>query len=173
MGKADPSSRGQRTPPVPSRSAAFDVHGPLSGQSAAAEGILRALPGWFGIEAALVDYARAADAGPTFFAEAGGVSIGFATLRATSECAVELHVIAVLPEWHRHGVGGALLEHTEAYALGKGFEILHVKTLAPCDPDPGYAATRAFYLAWGFQPLEVLPQVWGPENPCLLLVKSL
>ena len=46
-----------------------------------------------------------------------------------------------------------------------------MKTLAPDHPDPGYAATRAFYTSVGFRPLEVLPQVWGPENPCLLLVR--
>jgi hypothetical protein len=48
-----------------------------------------------------------------------------------------------------------------------------VKTLAPSDPDPGYEATRAFYAAAGFRPLETLPQVWGPENPCLLMVRPL
>ena len=46
-------------------------------------------------------------------------------------------------------------------------------TLAASDPDPNYAATRAFYAALGFLPLEELPQVWGPENPCLLLVRTL
>ena len=39
----------------------FSVRGPLFGQGEAAERILRALPGWFGIEAALQDYVRAAD----------------------------------------------------------------------------------------------------------------
>ena len=173
MSEAGSSDGGRRTAPTPGGSASFVVRGPLSGQGAAAEGILRALPEWFGIEAALVEYARAAEAGPTLVAEAGGESIGFATLAATSECAVELHVIAVLPQWHRRGVGGALLKQAEVHARAEGFELLHVKTLAPSDPDPGYAATRAFYLARGFRPLEVLPQVWGPENPCLLLVKSL
>lgn len=173
MSVAGPSGGGGRTAPTPGGSAAVAVRGPVSGQGAAAEGILRALPAWFGIEAALVEYARAAAAGPTFVAEAGGEVVGFATLAATSECAVELHVIAVLPRWHRRGVGGALLDRAEAHARAEGCELLHVKTLAPSDPDPGYAATRAFYLARGFRPLEVLPQVWGPENPCLLLVKPL
>jgi len=44
---------------------------------------------------------------------------------------------------------------------------------APRDPDPGYARTRAFYAAMGFEPLEEIVQVWGPDNPCLLLVKRL
>ena len=42
------------------------MRGPLPGMGAAAERILRALPGWFGIEAALQDYVRAADELDTF-----------------------------------------------------------------------------------------------------------
>jgi len=164
------------------------VRGPLGGEGAAAERILRALPAWFGIEEALVAYARAADAGPTFVAEVAGAPegdaagarradtgaiVGFLTLHTTSDCAVELHVMAVLPGWRRHGVGRALVGAAAAHARAKGFELFHVKTLAASDPDAGYAETRAFYLSQGFRPLEVLPQVWGPENPCLLLVRGL
>ena len=149
------------------------IRGPLAGQGALAEGILRALPDWFGIESAIVDYARAADEGPTFVAEAGGETIGFVTLKPTSTDAVEVHVMAVLPHAHRRGVGAALVERAAAHARAQGFALLHVKTLAPSDPDPNYAATRAFYAAVGFVPLEELPQVWGPQNPCLIMVRAL
>ena len=149
------------------------VRGPLSGQGALAEGIMRALPGWFGIEQAIVDYARAADELPTFVAEAGGEAVGFLSLRPTSAHAVEVHVMAVLPGEHRRGAGRALVERAAAYARAEGFALLHVKTLAPSDPDLSYAATRAFYAAVGFLPLEELPQIWGPENPCLLMVRAL
>jgi len=149
------------------------IRGPLSGQGALAEGILRALPDWFGIESALIDYARAADELPTFVADRGEQTAGFLTLKPTSTHAVEVHVIAVLPGEHRRGVGRALVERAADYARAEGFSLLHVKTLAPSDPDPSYAATRAFYAAVGFLPLEELPQVWGPENPCLLMVMVL
>ena len=149
------------------------VHGPLGGQGAAAEGILRALPGWFGLEDALVAYARAADEGPTFVAEVEGQAVGFITLMPTSFHALEVHVMAVLPGEHRRGVGRALVERAATHARAEGFALLHVKTLAASDPDPGYAATRAFYGAVGFVPLEELPQIWGPENPCLLMVMAL
>ena len=158
----------------------FDVKGPLCAQGSAAERILRALPGWFGIESALLEYARAADVLPTFVAvaadpgdDAGDETIGFVSLKATSEDALELHVMGVLPAWRRRGVGRALVERAESHARGEGFSLLHVKTLAPSDPDPGYTATRAFYAAVGFLPLEVLEEVWGPENPCLLMVRPL
>ena len=151
----------------------FAIRGPLRGQGALAEGILRALPDWFGIEQALVDYARAADELPTFVAEAAGGAVGFLTLKPTSAHAIEVPVMAVLPGEHRHGIGRALVERATAYARAGGYALLHVKTLAPSDPDPGYAATRAFYAAVGFLALEELPQVWGPQNPCLLMVRAL
>ena len=83
-GGASLEPRTDRWPPRP-----LTIRGPLSGQGAVAEGILRALPDWFGIEEALVDYARAADELPTFVAEAGGEPVGFLTLRPTSSAAVE------------------------------------------------------------------------------------
>jgi GNAT superfamily N-acetyltransferase len=166
------------------------IRGPLLGQGAAAERILRALPGWFGIESSLVGYVRAADGLPTFVAVLPDAArerekapdtrqvqpdwvVGFVTLKETSADALELHVMGVLPGWHRHGAGRALVEHAASYARAEGFSLLHVKTLAPSHPDPGYAATRAFYAAAGFLPLEVIPEVWGPDNPCLLLVRPL
>lgn len=164
------------------------VEGPLRGQRAAAERILRALPAWFGIESALLDYAAAADELPTFVARepvagrgpageaepgTGDPLVGFLTLRPTSPHAAEVHVLAVLPDHHRRGIGRALMERAAEYARAEGRTLLHVKTLAPSDPDPGYAATRRFYEALGFVPLEELPQVWGPENPCLIMVRPL
>lgn len=164
--------------------AGLSVRGPLLGQGEAAERILRALPGWFGLEDSVQEYVRAADELETFVAvvsrpACGGHEfrpdqvLGFVTLKETSESAVELHVMGVLPAWRRRGAGRALVERAAAYARAEGFSLLHVKTLAPSHPDEGYAETRAFYQAMGFRPLEVLPQVWGPENPCLLLVRPL
>lgn len=149
------------------------IRGPLTGQGAPAESIMRALPAWFGIEAAIVDYARSADELPTFVAGAGERTVGFVTLKPTSAFAMELHVMGVLPAWHRRGIGRVLVERAAAYARSQGAAFLHVKTLAESDPDPGYAATRRFYEAMGFVPLEELPQVWGPENPCLIMVRAL
>ena len=163
----------------------FSIRGPLLGQGEAAERILRALPGWFGIEASVLDYVRAAEELETFVALVDRPAcgrrdevrpdevIGFVTLRETSTDAMELHVMGVLPTWHRRGIGRALVERAASHARAEGCSLLHVKTLAPDHPDPGYAATRAFYASVGFRPLEVLPQLWGPENPCLLLVRPL
>jgi hypothetical protein len=53
-----------------------------------------------------------------------------------------------------------------------GARFLLVKTLSPREPDPNYAQTRAFYLAMGFEPLTDL-DLWGPENPALLMIRTL
>jgi GNAT superfamily N-acetyltransferase len=152
---------------------AVTVRGPLTGQGAVAERILRALPGWFGIEESVLAYVRAADEHPTFVAECGGEAAGFVTVKRTSDHAAELHALGVLPGRHRRGVGRALVERAAAHAAAEGCGLLHVKTLAPSHPDPGYAATRAFYETMGFLPLEELPHLWGPDDPCLIMVRCL
>lgn len=58
-------------------------------------------------------------------------------------------------------------------ALRRGLRFLTVKTLASSHPDQNYAATRRFYEAIDFLPLEVLPTLWGTENPCLLMIRPL
>jgi GNAT superfamily N-acetyltransferase len=78
----------------------------------------------------------------------------------------------VLPEQHQRGVGSALLAAAEAALRQGGIEYLQVKTLGPSRESEGYAATRRFYEARGFVPIEEFPDLW-PGNPCLLLVKKL
>jgi len=46
-----------------------------------------------------------------------------------------------------------------------------IRVKAPVSP--GYAATRRFYEAIAFEPIEVFPALWGPDNPCLLMLKGL
>jgi XTP/dITP diphosphohydrolase len=50
---------------------------------------------------------------------------------------------------------------------------LTVKTLAPEAGDLHYARTHRFYAAQGFLPVETFPTLWNPENPCLMLGKTL
>jgi ribosomal protein S18 acetylase RimI-like enzyme len=149
------------------------VDGPLLGQAAVCEPILRALPGWFGIEEATAQYVRDIDALPTFLALTGGEVVGFLTLKRHTAFSAEIHVMGVHPAYHRRGAGRALVCAAEAYLQGQGVEYLQVKTLSDTHPDEGYALTRAFYLAVGFRPLQELPKLWGEENPCLQMVKAL
>jgi ribosomal protein S18 acetylase RimI-like enzyme len=149
------------------------VRGPLSGQGSACETVMRSLPAWFGIEQAIVDYATAVNELPTFVAEGGGAVIGFLAVKQTSTCAAEVHVMAVRREAQRRGLGRALLSAAEAHLRESGTEIMHVKTLSDSVDSPPYAETRAFYLAMDFKPLEEIPQIWGDDNPCLIMVKVL
>ena len=57
--------------------------------------------------------------------------------------------------------------------MAQGVRYLTVKTLAADHPDPHYAATRRFYEALGFEPLEVFPTLWDADTPCLLMLKCL
>jgi len=135
------------------------VQGSFLAQSKACEPILRALPQWFGIEAANVQYLKEIEELPTFLAEVDGRVLGFLTLRQHSEYAAEIHIVGVRPEAHRQGIGRTLLAEAEKYLRQRGVEYLQVKTLSPAHPDEGYARTRAFYQAMGFRPLEAFPEL--------------
>ncbi len=80
--------------------------------------------------------------------------------------------MAVDPAEHRHGAGRALVTALERDLIADGVRLLQVKTLGPSRPDAGYARTRKFYQAMGFEPVEEITGLW-PENPCLIMVKPL
>lgn len=97
--------------------------------------------------------------------------IGFISLRRTDTAAIEISWLAVLPNYHRQGIGSRLvLEALKNYAV-KGFTICYVKTLAETADDSGYDKTRAFYKKLGFQTLEIISPYpgWTKENPCQIL----
>jgi predicted kinase/GNAT superfamily N-acetyltransferase len=145
----------------------------VSGSGETCRQVLSALPRWFGIPQSVEDYVAMADRSPTIVASLGGRDIGFLTLVRHSPFAAEVHVMGVLSDFHRHGIGTQMLEHAERLLVADGVELLQVKTLSATKPDEGYEQTRAFYLASGFRPLEELPDLWDPENPALQMVKVL
>ncbi len=149
------------------------IQGPLLGQSARCEPIMRALPDWFGIEEALVRYINEVEHLPTFIACQDEQVIGFLSVKQHNPYSAEIHVLAIIKEMHRQGVGRQLLDQAERYLRARNVEFLQLKTLSDSHPDEGYAKTRAFYLAVGFRPLEELTTLWGEQNPCLLMVKRL
>lgn len=151
----------------------FTIEGPSLEQTADSAPILRALPEWFGIEAAILQYEREINNLPTFLAKSDEQVLGFLSLKQHNSYSAEVYVMGVRPETQRGGIGRALVEAAEAHARGLGIEYMQVKTLGPSNPDPGYARTRAFYEALGFRPLEELRQIWDKQNPCLIMVKRL
>jgi ribosomal protein S18 acetylase RimI-like enzyme len=131
--------------------------------------ILDALPGWFGLPDAVDRYVQEVPELPTFAVDRDG----FLSLKEHTDAAAEIYVMGVRPESHRRGIGTALLEAAEAFLRERGIEYLQAKTLGPSHPSEHYAATRAFYAARGFRPLEELTEIWGKDNPCLIMVKRL
>jgi len=130
--------------------------------------VLRSLPEWFGIEDATAAYIADVRELETFAVD----DAAFLSVKQHNPRAAEVLVMGVVPEAHRQGLGTALLAAAEAALRGRGVEYLHVKTLGPSRESEHYAATRRFYEARGFVPLEELLELW-PGNPALLLVKRL
>jgi ribosomal protein S18 acetylase RimI-like enzyme len=147
------------------------IQGPFLRQSQVCEPILRSLPDWFGIESALQRYVVEIDTLPTFIALMEQKVVGFLTLKQHTAYAAEIYVMGLYPEVHRRGLGRALVQHAENTLSQAGVDYLQVKTLSPSREDEHYARTRAFYYTVGFRPLEEIEQLWGDENPCLLMVK--
>ncbi len=137
------------------------------------EDILRSLPEWFGIEESLRKYIEETRTRPMFIAKESGSIAGFLTLTLHNEFTGEIHVMGIKKEYHRKGLGKALVEYAVSYLLKRKYEFLTVKTLSPSRDCPEYEKTRKFYLALGFKPLEEFKTLWGKDNPCLFLVKNL
>jgi ribosomal protein S18 acetylase RimI-like enzyme len=137
------------------------------------EKILRALPQWFGIESAILDYIRDVQSMPMYVAEVESELAGFVSLKEHTPQAAEVYVMGVLSQFHRRKVGRLSLEHAEKDLSHKGFQYLTVKTLSPSRVDEYYDRTRRFYLARGFTPVEEFKTLWGKHNPCLFLVKKI
>jgi GNAT superfamily N-acetyltransferase len=144
-----------------------------TGRDAVCRTILEALPDWFGIPEALENYVHDAKTMTLVAGRRDGRIVGMVALNRTSEATIDMHVIGVLKPYHGQGIGKALVEAATRRALAEGARLLSVKTLGASHPDTDYAATRAFYLAAGFLPVEEFAQIWGPDNPCLLMVKPI
>jgi GNAT superfamily N-acetyltransferase len=153
--------------------APLQLLGPELRRAADCEAVLRSLPRWFGIEDALLMYARDSATMPTFAIEQRERLLAFVTLHQHFPQACEIHCIAVAADARGQGLGGRLLRHAEHWAQAQGVRFLQVKTVADSSPSPEYAETRRFYAAMGYTPLEVFPTLWSPHNPALQMVKLL
>jgi GNAT superfamily N-acetyltransferase len=150
-----------------------NIEGPYFEKAAVCVPILRSLPDWFGIEAAIIHYSTEIDFLPTFLAFEAEHVIGFASLKQHTHYSAEIYVMAVLLGVHRKGIGRALMSQSQNWLKNRGVEYLQVKTLGPSHPDESYAKTRAFYEEMGFRPFEEFKQIWDENNPCLIMVKKL
>lgn len=135
--------------------------------------ILRELPDWFGIPESIDRYIAEVAELPFFVAETDEKVTGFICIRPTSKSTAEIHVMGILKEYHRLGIGKALFRACYDWCRESGYAFLQVKTLSASHPDKSYADTRKFYEAMGFQELECVPEIWGEENPCQIMVMNI
>jgi N-acetylglutamate synthase-like GNAT family acetyltransferase len=133
------------------------------------DAIIASLPDWFGLQEGIDECAEAVRTQPGLVCERAGRVVGFLTVVRPSEVTAEISWLAVHADDRGSGAGTKLVEGLAADLGGTAVRLLLVKTLSDReDPGPEYAATRAFYLARGFQPAAEL-DLFGPENPIQLL----
>lgn len=133
--------------------------------------ILEALPEWFGIPEARENYIRESADEIMLVSSEGGEPDGFLCLKETGRDTLELAVMGVLKEYHRQGVGTALVQAAKRMARERGYSFLQVKTVQ-MGRYPEYDATNRFYLSLGFKEFEVFPTLWDEWNPCQIYVMS-
>jgi GNAT superfamily N-acetyltransferase len=151
----------------------MQIIGPALDRAVDCEAVLRSLPRWFGIEHALLMYARDTAVMPTFALAEGPDLFGFVTLREHFPEAWDIHCIAIKSVARGQGHGSRLLAHAEEWLRQRGVRFLQVKTVAATSPSREYAETRKFYDRRGFTPIEVFPTLWDPHNPALQYIKVL
>ncbi|MDI9513469.1 MAG: GNAT family N-acetyltransferase [Clostridiaceae bacterium] len=133
--------------------------------------IMHALPDWFSPPEDIDRKSVIHRDMPFFAAFDGDKAIGFIALKIHNKYTMDMFNLGVLQEYHRQGVGHAMLEAVEDYGRKNGFKFITVKTLDASAQYEPYERTRAFYFKNGFYPLEVFPLFWNEENPCLFLAK--
>ena len=134
--------------------------------------ILEALTDWFEVEESREKYIK--ESGDQIFIadKEGDEYTGFLCLKETGKATVELAVMGVLKEYHRNGIGRQLVDEAIKVAKDAGYEFFQVKTVK-LGMYEDYDRTNYFYLSCGFKEFEVIPELWGEENPCQIYVMSL
>lgn len=134
--------------------------------------VLEDITDWFGVVESREKYIRDSADRAFFAARCGGEDAGFACLKKTGPLAAEIAVMGVKKAYHRRGLGRALVLAAKGYAADAGMRMLQVKTV-----EDGvwaeYDLTNKFYRSMGFEKLEVIPELWGPEDPCQIYVMTL
>ena len=134
--------------------------------------ILEALPDWFGLPEAREEYIVNSVNQQFFAAVKEGKPIGFLCLKQTGKDTVEVAVMGVLKEFHRHGIGRKLFMKAREKAIKDGFSFIQVKTVQMGQYD-NYDNTNKFYTSLGFKEFEIFPTLWDEWNPCQVYVMVL
>lgn len=137
-----------------------------------ARSILETLTDWFGITESREQYIKDCEEQIFVVAKEAGKEIGFICLKETGKDTVEIAVMGVLKEYHRHGIGKELIKAAKDIAVEKGYSFLQVKTVQ-MGFYVDYDKTNLFYCNVGFKEFEVFPMLWNENNPCQIYVMAL
>lgn len=135
--------------------------------------VLETLSKWFGIKSAIEDYVKESKKYPLLNVLHNNQTIGFLSLKPTSNYALEVYVMGLKQEYHRQGIGKTMIEHAIKYANNHNYTFITVKTLDAFRENEEYAKTRLFYESVGFIPIETFKTLWDENNPCLFLILPL
>src|SRR5215211_7507523 len=130
--------------PQPSGHSALVIRELQRSDVRACAAILGRLSDWFGDPVSNANYVAALDHSPGFVASVRAVR-GFLVLEKHDHGSAEILVMGVDPEWHRNGLGRALVAAAEEWCKKEGVRWLHVKTRGPSTYDDAYERTRQFY----------------------------
>ncbi len=134
--------------------------------------VLEALPDWFGVPETREAYIKESAGLPLIAAFDGEKPVGFLCLKETGKDTMEIHVMGVLVDHHRTGVGKAMFDEAKKVAVDGGYSFMQVKTVQMGHYED-YDRTNLFYRALGFKEFEVFPAYWDELNPCQIYVMSL
>ena len=141
-------------------------------KQAVARKILEALHDWFEVDENREKFISACVNWTFLAAKENDEYVGFLCLKETAKETVEIAVMGVLKEFHRHGFGRQLFESAKKIAVDSGYSFMQVKTVQ-LGMYPDYDVTNRFYKACGFKEFEVINEIWGEENPCQIYVQYL
>ena len=134
--------------------------------------VLEALKEWFEVDESREQFIRESADQPFWVEMDGDTPAGFLCLKETGKETMELAVMGVKKEFHRHGVGRRLFAAAKDYAAAKGYSFIQVKTVRSGMYED-YDKTNEFYKSLGFKELEVFEEYWDAANPCQVYVMSL
>lgn len=137
-----------------------------------ARSILETLTDWFGITESREQYIKDCEEQIFVVAKEAEKEIGFICLKETGKDTVEVAVMGVLKEYHKHGIGKELIEAVKDIAIEKEYSFLQVKTVQMGFYE-NYDQTNLFYRNVGFKEFEVFPMLWDEHNPCQIYVMAL
>jgi ribosomal protein S18 acetylase RimI-like enzyme len=115
------------------------------------ENLTARLPQWFAQSEANRHFAEQAKILESWVARIDGRACGLLLIKRHSLVSAEIYWLGIDPDYHRQGVGRALIGAAEGQLRQEKIKFLFVMTLHPEDPYEPYRRTQLFYERMGFE----------------------